>query len=60
MKLVLNRADADAGMRRPEVEGALGVSVNYELPSVSDVPAAVNRGTPLALSAPPRCLSPRR
>jgi pilus assembly protein CpaE len=52
MRLVLNRADADVGMRRPEVEGALGVSVDFELPSVQDVPAAVNRGTPLTLSSP--------
>jgi pilus assembly protein CpaE len=52
MRLCLNRADADVGMRRPEVEGALSVSVDFELPSVQDVPAAVNRGTPLVLSAP--------
>jgi pilus assembly protein CpaE len=52
MRLCLNRADADVGMRRPEVEGALGISVDYELPSVQEVPAAVNRGTPLVLSSP--------
>jgi hypothetical protein len=52
MRLVLNRADVAVGLRRPEVEGALGVSVDFELPSVQDVPIAVNRGTPLALSSP--------
>jgi pilus assembly protein CpaE len=52
MRLCLNRADADVGMRRPEVEGALSMSVDFELPSVQDVPAAVNRGTPLVLSSP--------
>jgi len=52
MRLCLNRADADASMRRPEVEGALNVAVNYELPSVPDVPAAVNRGIPLVISSP--------
>jgi pilus assembly protein CpaE len=52
LRLCLNRADAAVGMSRPEVEGALSVSVDFELPSVQDVPAAVNRGTPLVLSSP--------
>ena len=52
MKLVLNRSDAGVGMRKPEVEGALGMPVQFELPSVQDVPLAVNRGTPLAISEP--------
>ena len=52
MRLCLNRADADVGMRRPEVEGALGISVDFELPSLQEVPAAVNRGLPLVLSSP--------
>ncbi|HEX9416212.1 MAG TPA: AAA family ATPase [Gaiellaceae bacterium] len=52
MSLVLNRADAGAGIRRPEVEGALGMAVSYELPNTPDVPAAVNRGAPLTLTSP--------
>jgi pilus assembly protein CpaE len=52
MKLVLNRSDAGVGMRKPEVEGALGMPVQFELPSVQDVPLAVNRGTPLSISEP--------
>jgi pilus assembly protein CpaE len=52
MSLVLNRADAGAGIRRPEVEGALGMAVSHELPNTPDVPAAVNRGAPLTLTSP--------
>ena len=52
MKLVLNRADAAAGLRKAEVEGALGMRVSYALPNSADVPAAVNEGTPLTLSLP--------
>ena len=51
MRLCLNRADADVGLRRPEVEGVLGMPVRYELPNAPDVSAAVNRGTPLALAS---------
>ena len=52
MRLCLNRADTDAAMRKPQIEGALGLPVSYELPNVRDVPAAVNRGTPLTLESP--------
>jgi pilus assembly protein CpaE len=52
LRLCLNRADVNCGVRRPEVEAALEISVDYELPNFPDVPAAVNRGTPLVLSAP--------
>jgi pilus assembly protein CpaE len=52
IRLCLNRADADAAMRKPQIEGALGLDVSYQLPNVPDVPAAVNRGTPLTIEAP--------
>jgi pilus assembly protein CpaE len=51
MRLVLNRSDAGAGLRRPDVEAALGMAVSYELPSAPDVPAAVNRGIPMTVAA---------
>lgn len=51
MRLVLNRSDAGAGLRRPDVEAALGMQVSYELPSAPDVPAAVNRGIPMTVAA---------
>lgn len=52
MSIVLNRADAGAGIRKPEVEGALGMAVSYELPNTPEVPVAVNRGTPLTVASP--------
>src|SRR5262249_50816383 len=52
IRLCLNRADADAAMRKPQIEGALGLDVSFQLPNVPEVPAAVNRGTPLTLEAP--------
>ncbi len=51
MRLVLNRSDAGAGLRRQDVEAALGMQVSYELPSAPDVPAAVNRGIPMTVAA---------
>ena len=52
MRLCLNRADTSCGVRRQEVEAALELGVDFEVPNVPDLPAAVNRGTPLVLSAP--------
>ena len=57
MRLVLNRADAGGGVRKPEVEGALGMPVSFELPNALEVPAAVNRGTPLTLTSPATAFS---
>jgi pilus assembly protein CpaE len=51
MRLVLNRSDAGAGLRRQDVEAALGMPVSFELPSAADVPAAVNRGIPMTVAA---------
>jgi pilus assembly protein CpaE len=51
MRIVLNRSDAGAGLRRSDVEAALGMRVSYELPSAPDVPAAVNRGIPMTVAA---------
>jgi pilus assembly protein CpaE len=51
MRLVLNRSDAGAGLRRQDVEAALGMQVSFELPSAADVPAAVNRGIPMTVAA---------
>jgi len=51
MRLVLNRSDAGAGLRRSDVEAALGMVVSYELPSSADVPAAVTRGLPMTVNA---------
>jgi pilus assembly protein CpaE len=52
MRLCLNRSGTNCGVGRHEVEGALHISVDYELPNDEEVPTAVNLGTPLVLSSP--------
>lgn len=52
LRLVLNRADSKVGLSLPDVERALGTTVDVAIPSSREVPLSVNRGTPLALSAP--------
>ena len=52
IRLVLNRAGADAEIGAAEVEGALGTPVSFELPMSAEIPHAVNEGTPLPLSSP--------
>ena len=54
IRVVLNRANTNVGMKQREVEEALEVKVRYELPSDRAVPIAVNRGKPAVL-AEPRC-----
>src|SRR3954451_23587637 len=50
IRYVLNRANTKVGLSKREVEGALKVAVNVEVPSDRLVPVSVNRGTPLVLS----------
>jgi pilus assembly protein CpaE len=50
VKYVLNRANSKVGMKKSEVEQALGVSIDFEVPSDRAVPLAVNRGVPAVLS----------
>jgi pilus assembly protein CpaE len=52
VRIVLNRANADGGIGRAQVESVLAMPVSYELPSSPDVPVAVNEGTPVSLSSP--------
>jgi pilus assembly protein CpaE len=52
IRLLLNRADAEGGIGPHEVEAALDVPVSFELPNAPELPATVNSGVPLALSAP--------
>jgi pilus assembly protein CpaE len=49
IKFVLNRANSKVGMKKKEVEGALGVAIDFEIPSDRAVPLAVNRGTPAVI-----------
>ena len=50
IRLVLRDAPGDVGMKRREVEDALGVKVGFELPTDRGVPLAVNRGKPIVLA----------
>jgi pilus assembly protein CpaE len=50
IKYVLNRANSKVGMKKSEVEQALGVKIDFEVPSDRAVPIAVNRGVPAILA----------
>ena len=50
IKVVLNRANSKVGMQRKEVESALEMAVQHEVPSDRAVPLAVNRGNPAVLA----------
>lgn len=51
-RVVLNRADANVGLTLADVERALGVPVDIQIPSSRDVPASINRGQPIGLDLP--------
>ncbi|HEY6963567.1 MAG TPA: AAA family ATPase [Gaiellaceae bacterium] len=50
VKFVLNRANTKVGLSKREVESALKMTVDLELPSDRNVPISVNQGTPIVLS----------
>ena len=50
IRYVLNRANSKVGMKKSEVEQALGVKIDFEIPSDRAVPLAVNRGVPAVLA----------
>jgi pilus assembly protein CpaE len=52
IKVLLNRANTNVGMKRGEVEAALEQPVRFEIPSDRAVPLAVNRGNPAVVSDP--------
>jgi pilus assembly protein CpaE len=52
VKFVLNRANTKVGLSKREVESALKMAVDLELPSDRGVPISVNQGSPLVLSDP--------
>jgi pilus assembly protein CpaE len=52
IRVILNRANSNVGMKRGEVEAALEQRVRYEVPSDRAVPLAVNRGNPAVVSDP--------
>ena len=50
IRVVLNRANSNVGMKAKEVEAALELKIQFEVPSDRAVPLAVNRGTPAVLA----------
>lgn len=52
IRLLLNRADAQVGLRVQEVERMLGSRVATQIPSSREVPLSINQGSPLAYSDP--------
>lgn len=52
IRVILNRANTNVGLKRSEVEETLQTKVHVELPSDRAVPMAVNRGKPVALAEP--------
>jgi pilus assembly protein CpaE len=52
VRVILNRANTNVGLKRNEVEETLRTKVHVELPSDRAVPMAVNRGKPVVLAEP--------
>ncbi len=52
IKFVLNRANTKVGLSKREVESALKVSIDVEVPSDRAVPVCVNQGNPAVLADP--------
>jgi pilus assembly protein CpaE len=52
IRVILNRANTNVGLKRSEVEETLRTKVHVELPSDRAVPMAVNQGKPVALAEP--------
>jgi len=52
VRVVLNRANSNVGIKRTEVERALETKIRADLPSDRAVPLAVNRGKPVVLADP--------
>jgi len=50
VRVVLNRANTNVGIKHSEVERALDTKIRYDLPSDRAVPLAVNRGKPVVLA----------
>jgi pilus assembly protein CpaE len=51
IKIVLNRANSNVGIKRAEIERALETRIRFDLPSDRAVPLGVNRGNPVVLGA---------
>jgi pilus assembly protein CpaE len=52
IRVLLNRSDSKVGLSLAEVEKTLRSPISSQIPSSRDVPASINRGTPLMLDDP--------
>lgn len=52
IRLILNRADSQVGLRVQEVERMLDTRVGVQIPSSREVPLSINQGSPLAFADP--------
>src|SRR4051812_12875343 len=50
--LLLNRAGSKVGLKPQEIERALDMKVEFEVPVEREVAVSVNRGVPIAISSP--------
>lgn len=50
--IVLNRSDSKVGLKKDQVESALGKSIRFGIPSSKTVPTAINRGVPVVMTDP--------
>lgn len=50
--ILMNRAFTKVGLKRDEVERALGKKIRFDVPSNKAVPISVNRGIPVVMSDP--------
>jgi pilus assembly protein CpaE len=50
--VVLNRADTKVGLKKDQVEKALGKAIRFGVPSNKAVPTAINRGVPVVMTDP--------
>ena len=58
--LLLNRSGSKVGLKPQEVERALDMKVEFEVPVEREVAVSVNRGVPIALSAPKSAVAKAR
>ncbi len=50
--VVLNRADAKAGLSQADIDRVIGLPITAYIPTSPDVPASINRGVPLVRDDP--------
>jgi pilus assembly protein CpaE len=50
--VLLNRAETRVGLKKDQVESALGKSIRFGIPSNKSVPTAINRGVPVVMTDP--------